>query len=175
MLDPSVARDVRAQEYPPSPQIDGVQRLKLNRFVEDGGSLLEIGRFTKGIPDAFPAFDLAQITFCEVEPGAIKAWHVHREQDDLWFVPPSDRLLVGLWDVREDSPTKGAKMRFVLGAGTAELVHIPHGVAHGVANLGTTPGRMLYLLNRRFSIEDTEELRLPWNAAGDGFWSITPG
>jgi len=28
-----------------------------------------------------------------MDPGVIKAFHLHRRQTDVWFVPPGDRML----------------------------------------------------------------------------------
>ncbi len=76
---------------------------------------------------AKPGMHVTQINFSRVLPGAIKAFHLHLNQEDVWFVPPTDRLLVGLVDVREKSPTFDQNMRFVLGANRARLLYIPRG------------------------------------------------
>ena len=86
-----------------------------------------------------------QVNFSHVMPGAIKAFHLHFNQEDVWFVPATDRLLIGLVDVRAASPTYQQRMRFALGGGQNRMVYIPRGVAHGAVNLGTQPALMLYL------------------------------
>ena len=93
----------------------------------------------------------------------------------MWFVLPTDRLLVGLLDARKDSATCNATMRLVLGAGRAQLLHIPRGVAHGCANIGTEPATIVYYVNQFFSLEDPDERRLPWDLLGPEFWQMTPG
>ena len=35
-----------------------------------------------------------------MDPGVIKAFHLHRRQTDVWFVPPGDKMLLVLLDVR---------------------------------------------------------------------------
>jgi dTDP-4-dehydrorhamnose 3,5-epimerase len=120
---------------------------------------------------------MRQINFSEVEPGAIKAFHLHTRQTDVWFVPPSDRFLLILVDVRKGSHTEGASMRFMLGAGASRLVRIPPGVAHGVRNLGTAMGRIVYFTDVHFSPEpsDCDEGRLPWDYLGGDVWDVTRG
>jgi dTDP-4-dehydrorhamnose 3,5-epimerase len=110
-----------------------------------------------------------------MEPGTIKAWHLHQRQDDLWFVPPHDRLLVGLLDAREHSPTYRGRQRIVMGAGRARLLLIPRGVAHGVANLSGRPASVIYFVNQPFDPQNPDEHRLPHDLVGEDFWRITPG
>lgn len=170
----AIRDEVSPQDYSPKPRIDGVKLIELKRFVDDGGSLTELLRLD---PDA----EAETITFCllggqinhsEIEPGAIKAWHLHFGQIDVWFVPPRYRLLVGLWDLREGSPTENDRMRLVLGAGRAQLLVIPPGVAHGCANLSQEPVDLIYLMDRQFAPVDTDELRIPWDALGEEFWQM---
>ena len=65
----------------------------------------------------------------------------------------------------------------MLGDGNSRLVRIPPGVAHGVRNIGTTRGRMIYFVDTHFSPapEDTDEGRLPWDFAGADAWEIARG
>jgi dTDP-4-dehydrorhamnose 3,5-epimerase len=96
-------------------------------------------------------------------------------QEDVWFVPPGDRLLVGLVDVREHSPTYQTSMRLVMGAGKARLLFIPRGVAHGAANLGSHPAGIIYFVNQAFDADRPDEHRLPHDLLGVDFWTIQPG
>lgn len=157
-------------------QITGVELRGLRLFSDEGGDFCEVVRFGMhgALPD-FPDFSPAQLNYSVLEPGAIKAWHLHQAQEDLWFAPPAGRLLVGLLDVRESSPTYQQTMRFAVGAGQPELLFIPRGVAHGVANLGTAPAGLFYLVNRLFDAQDPDEHRLPYDLLGADFWSIKPG
>ena len=110
-------------------------------------------------------------------PGAIKAFHLHVRQTDVWYVPPGDRMLIVLLDVRQGSKSEGARMRFVLGDGASRLLRIPPGVAHGVRNVGTQPGRIVYFTDIHFSAEPSscDEGRLPWDFAGADVWEVARG
>jgi dTDP-4-dehydrorhamnose 3,5-epimerase len=108
-------------------------------------------------------------------PGTIKAFHLHLNQEDVWFVPPHERLLVVLSDQRAASPTRGVMMRFVLGADKSRLVYIPRGVAHGAANLWQVPASIIYVVNQQFNIEAPDEGRLPWDFVGRDVWKIAQG
>lgn len=163
------------QDYSPQPRIDGVQIIDLPLFTDEGGHFMELGRYTAGIHAQFPNFEIKQVNYSEMVPSLIKGTHVHFQQEDIWFIPPNHRLLVGLMDVREDSPTKGVKMRFVMGAGRARLLYIPRGVAHAAANLWEKNAAIVYFVNNEFSAEPdtTDERRLPWDIFGEGFWEFS--
>jgi dTDP-4-dehydrorhamnose 3,5-epimerase-like enzyme len=169
---------VTTQSYAKKTPIAGLKIVDLRAMTDDGGSFAEIGRInSSGELELFASegFKPRQISFSIVSSGAIKAFHLHYNQDDIWFVPPSDRMLLGLVDVRADSPTKGAQMRIVLGAGQYKQVFIPRGVAHGVVNLAQTPGTIFYFVNQQFNLDDPDERRLPWDMVGADFWEMTPG
>ena len=176
-LTPAAKRAFRIQSYGPAPSIDGVEIVELKRFSDDGGSMTELARLTDGHPQAIAGFTLRQINSSEVEPGAIKAFHLHQRQTDVWYVPPTDRMLLVLLDVRQGSKSEGARMRLTLGAGASRLVRIPPGVAHGVRNLAATAGRIIYFTDVHFSPEPSmcDEGRLPWDYAGAEIWDVTRG
>jgi dTDP-4-dehydrorhamnose 3,5-epimerase len=167
---------VTTQEYGKRQSIDGFKIIDLKLMTDDGGSFTELARIDEtGHLEAYPEFHVRQISYSLLLPGAIKAFHLHFCQEDVWFVPPADRLLVGLIDVRADSATRGISMRIPLGGGKAQLLVIPRGVGHGVANLGTVPASIFYFVSQQFDINDPDERRLPYDCLGKDFWSIQPG
>ncbi len=175
-LDPDFAEILQTQRYAPGPSIEGVVVHTLREHVDESGTLVELGRFSEvGELLDLPGFVPRQLNWSRVEPGAVKAWHLHLHQDDVWFVPPQGRLLAGLSDTRADSPTHGVLMRLVLGAGRAQLVRVPRGVAHGVANLWTTGSDLIYLVDQTFDPTAPDEHRLPWDAFGEEFWALRRG
>lgn len=170
------APDLSVQDYSKKTPIDGVQLINLNMFVDDGGCLAEVVRLDdNGNLAVLPNFKVKQSTFSQMLPGTIKAFHLHYNQEDVWFVIPTDRVLVGLFDARKDSPTYNQRMRFVLGAGRAQILYIPRGVAHGLANIWQKPSSMIYFVNQCFDADAPDEQRLPWDALGDDFWDIKKG
>jgi dTDP-4-dehydrorhamnose 3,5-epimerase len=170
-------RAFQLQSYGPAPKIDGVALVPLTRHTDDGGSLTELARLADGHAEGLADFVVRQINFSELAPGVIKAYHLHVRQTDIWYVPPGDRMLVVLLDVRHGSSTEGARMRFVLGDGASRLLRIPPGVAHGVRNVGSQSGRIVYLTDLHFSAEPSscDEGRLPWDFAGADVWEVTRG
>jgi dTDP-4-dehydrorhamnose 3,5-epimerase len=173
-LSDQARRAFRVQDYSAKPDIKGVEVIELSRHTDDGGSFTELGRFTAGASAAFPGFILAQANYSELEPGAIKAFHLHRRQTDIWYVPPGDKMLLVLIDARAGSPTEGVRTRLVLGDGRSRVVLIPPGVAHGARNLAPARGRIIYFTDTHFSPapESSDEGRLPWDFAGPDIWEI---
>jgi dTDP-4-dehydrorhamnose 3,5-epimerase len=168
--------ELSVQDYSKKVTIEGVQLINLNLFVDDGGALAEIVRLDEqGHLQILPEFKVRQSTYSQMLPGTIKAFHLHYNQEDVWFVVPTDRLLIGLFDARKDSPTFNKTMRFVLGAGRAQALYIPRGVAHGLANIGTQPANMIYFVNQCFDASNPDEHRLRWDILGEDFWEIRKG
>ena len=173
-LVPEAEATFRLQDYSKRPAIADVELVELRRFRDDGGSMTELARLDGGKVAGIHGFVAAQVNHSTVEPGAVKAFHVHRRQSDVWFVPPRDRLLLVLVDVREGSPTMGTRMRILLGDGVSRLVRIPPGVAHGCRNLGGEAATIVYFTDLHFSEDPGEgdEGRLPWDFAGAEIWEI---
>lgn len=165
-----VQPSVTAQSYTPKPKIDGVQILDNPIFSGEDGTFEELGRFDAGMIQKFPDFEMKQLNRSIILPGSIKAWHLHYNQEDIWYVPPQDFILLGLWDVREKSPTSGLSQKIVMGAGRARLVYIPRGVAHGAANVSHKEATIIYFVNQYFDAAKPDEQRLKWDLLGDDFW-----
>jgi dTDP-4-dehydrorhamnose 3,5-epimerase len=174
--------DVRSaltrQSYAPRPRIAGVTLAETPVARSPDGLFAELARIDDDRQvEGFPGVRPVQWNWSVLEPGAVKAWHLHLDQEDLWIVPPGTTVLVGLADLRRDSPTASALERLVLGAGRCDRLLIPRGVAHGVANLGTRPQALLYAVTRQFTPDParSDEWRLPWDRFGAGFWAMERG
>ena len=99
-----------------------------------------------------------QWTHSWMRAGVLKAWHLHRVQTDYWYVV-GGVIRVGLWDCREESPTRGRTMDLLLGDGCPPgVLRIPPGVAHGCKVL-RGPASLLYLTSHTYNPAD--ELRIP--------------
>ena len=158
-LNDRAKRAFSLQDYGPASAIAGLEIKDLRRFNDDGGNFTELGRLSGAMHADFPGFEVRQINYSEMEPGAIKAFHLHRRQTDVWYVPPSDKMLLVLLDLRAGSQTENAHRRLVLGDGASRLVRIPPGVAHGFAAL--TDMTITYLVDGYYNAAD--ELGVAWD------------
>jgi dTDP-4-dehydrorhamnose 3,5-epimerase len=180
-LNAAARKAYSIQDYTPIPMIEGVDIVNLRRFNDDGGAMTELARFSAGEEGgAFAGLDgfvARQMNYSVVEPLAIKAFHLHKRQTDVWYVPPSDKLLLVIADCRAGSPTEGLMRRIVLGDGNSRLIRIPPGVAHGCKNLRpATPSAIIYFVDVQFSVGDEcDEGRLPWDHFGTTCWDVERG
>ena len=165
------------QDYSAKPTIEGLEIHELRRFNDDGGAMTELGRLDSGKLQGVEGFEVRQVNYSVMDPGVTKAFHLHKRQTDVWYIPPSDKGLMVVADVRAGSPTEGVVQRIVLGDSRSRLVRIPPGVAHGIMAL--TVGRptvIIYFVDVQFSTDEhCDEGRLPWDHFGAGVWDIEKG
>lgn len=105
--------------------IEGVNVIPLRKIPDERGTIYHMLRssdphFTK----------FGEIYFSKIYKGAIKGWHIHRRVSLNYCVVMGMVKLV-LFDMREDSPTKGNLMELFIGDDNYCLVQIPVGVANG--------------------------------------------
>jgi len=176
-ISKTIQSTLKLQDYSKKPTIDGVKIVQLRRFNGDGGSFTEIACLTNGALNDLPEVKIVQINYSEVEPGVIKAFHVHFQQIDVWYVPPSDKVMLILADLREDSATKDIIMKIILGDGNSKLVMIPSGVAHGCRNISGKASRIFYFMDKNFTDDPRkcDEYRLPWDHFGAEIWEVQKG
>lgn len=170
-IDEKVIPLIYSQQYPEKKIISDVKLIDLNTTTDDEGDFSEVIRINKGGEIIhFPGFIIQQINRSVLYPKAVKAWHLHFNQEEIWYVVASDHLLVALWDVRNKSATNGLVNRMIMGGGKSQLLFIPRGVAHGSANISHKATAMWYFTNQHFDKNNPDEKRIKWNAQGEDFW-----
>lgn len=175
-INPKFLKDIFIQDEKKVP-IQGVRIVELKNFVTEDGYFIDVAHFKNGILEIFPDanFEVKQVNLSKSMANSVKAWHFHNNQEDVWFVPPDSKLLVGLVDLRENSPTKDVKMRIVMGEGLTKLLYIPREVAHGYRNLKNSDSFIIYLVNNIYNSKEPDEKRLSWDYFGKDFWEIKNG
>jgi len=135
-------------------------------WPDDRGYFLEAARLgVRGMED----FVETQVSVSLSYPGTIKAFHYHLEQYDYW-TPAAGMLQAALIDLREESPTFGARNTFYIGSLRPWRLLIPPGVAHGYKVIGDAPAVLVYLTSRHYNPAD--EGRLPHDHAALNYdWS----
>ena len=170
-IDEKSQGNIYTQDYSAKPTIEGVKIVPVKNFVGEDGDFSEIIRMENGGIEGIPGFELKQVNRSKLLPGAIKGWHLHFSQDDVFYLAPSDSLLVGLWDLRKDSKTNGVSMKITLGSGQSSLLFVPAGVAHGMVNITGAPVDLFYFVSEKFDPQNPDERRLPWDSLGADFWT----
>ena len=139
--------------------IDGVVLEAQAVWPDDRGYFFEVGRVGHGLIARFPV-ESTQISATMTYPGAIKAFHYHALQTDCW-VPAAGMLQVALVDLREQSPTFGAKNTLYIGTLRPWAILVPPGVAHGYKVIGTDPAGLMYVTSRWY--DPSDEGRIPYD------------
>src|ERR1700716_515657 len=109
--------------HPALPQ--GVHHTALTPHPDDRGSLVEL--FRESFPGGFRAVQWNAVTS---RAGVLRGVHVHLVHSDYLCVL-AGRAVVGLCDLREESPTHHAAAVVELSAAAPSALTIPPGGAHG--------------------------------------------
>jgi len=149
--------------------IEGVLVQPYAQWPDDRGYFLEVARLKQGLSAGFPP-ETTQISAALSYPGAIKAFHYHLHQTDIW-VPAQGMFQVALVDLRAGSATFGVKNTMYVGQMRPWQILIPPGVGHGYKVIGIHPAMLVYLTDRLYNPED--EGRIPYDEAGIGYdWEL---
>ncbi len=129
--------------------IDGVLIVPLKQIPDERGKIMHVMR-----NDA-PHFEkFGEVYVSQVYPGIVKGWHTHKTMTLNYAVPIGMVKLV-LYDMRENSKTKGEIMEIFMGESNYVLVKIPPGVASGVKGVGVTPA---FIVNCATQPHDPNEI-----------------
>jgi dTDP-4-dehydrorhamnose 3,5-epimerase len=148
--------------------IQGVVCKDLVTHVDERGFFRELIRVT----DDFFGEGFGQWSHSLMYANATKAWHVHQQQIDWWYVV-AGVLKVALHDTRSDSETYRETAELLLGDNqAARVLRIPPGVAHGCKAI-SGPVHLLYMTSRVY--DPADEGRIPHDDPTIGYdWTKGP-
>ena len=138
--------------------IQGVKVKVLKANCDERGYLMEILREDDELFEKF-----GQCYVAMNYPGVIRAWHYHKLQTDAWAVVKGSIKTV-LYDMREDSPTKGVVEEYFMGDHGNILLTIPPGVLHGYKTIGVEPSYLVNFPTEVFNRDQPDEFRLPYDS-----------
>ena len=127
-------------------ELTGVRVVPLTAHADDRGEFVEVFR------DEWP-LDLRPVQWNAVrsQAGVLRGVHVHVTHHDYLTVL-AGTLVLGLHDLRPDSPTAGRSTLLTLEADNPSAVAIPPGVCHGF--WFPEPSVHLYGVDRYWNVED---------------------
>jgi dTDP-4-dehydrorhamnose 3,5-epimerase len=127
--------------------IHGVVFKPVQVHSDQRGWLMEIYRQDELPPEIHPV--MAYIS--ETLPGGARGPHEHATQTDYFaFIGPGDFTLY-LWDSRAASPTRGNRIRVIVGQSNKQVVIVPSGVVHAYKNAGSMPGWVINQPNQLYA------------------------
>lgn len=146
------------QTYTKDEPIKDIQIIKTNVFADDfGGWFKETVRLNDEGIVAEVNLKVRQTNMSFVAANAKRFWHIHPKQNEVWTTNAT--LLVGLIDLRKDSPTYLKKQKVILS--TDKALYIPAGVAHGFLNPNSFAVSLIYFTDQQFVADDnTQEYRI---------------
>jgi dTDP-4-dehydrorhamnose 3,5-epimerase len=148
--------------------IDGVVVSPRRQLVDERGKIVHVLR------EDDPEFErFGEVYFSWVNPGVVKAWHLHTAMT-LNYTCPVGVVKLALWDDREGSPSRGEVMELFLGPDDHRLVTVPPGVWNGFKGVATTPSMVC---NCATLPHDPEEIRRrdPFDPAVPYDWALRHG
>ncbi|OGS05335.1 MAG: dTDP-4-dehydrorhamnose 3,5-epimerase [Elusimicrobia bacterium RIFCSPLOWO2_12_FULL_59_9] len=110
--------------------LDGVKIIALRQIVDERGKIMHM---LKATDPHFIRF--GEIYFTCGWPGAVKAWHIHKNmvQNNACLV---GRVKLVLYDLRKTSPTYQRLQEIFIGEDNYCLVQVPPGIANGYKTYG---------------------------------------
>lgn len=150
--------------------IEGVKTRQLKKIVDERGYLMEMLR------SDWPEFEkIAQVYLTACNPGYAKAWHYHKKQSDH-FVCVKENAVIALYDMRDESGTKGLINEFLIGEKKPSLIKIPPFVAHGFRAEGKKTAFIVNIPTELYDYDKPDEFRLPFNDPSIKYdWKVKKG
>jgi dTDP-4-dehydrorhamnose 3,5-epimerase len=150
--------------------MDGVKIKQLRVIPDERGHLMEMLRSDD---DLYEKFGQAYLT--TTYPGVVKAWHMHKKQDDN-VVCVKGMIKLALFDDREGSSSRGEVMEIFLGEHRPALVQIPREVYHGWKCVSENEAYIVNMPTALYDYEDPDEQRLPFDSDEVPYdWEIEMG
>lgn len=110
--------------------IDGVILTPLKQIFDERGKVMHMLREDSPIFSRF-----GEIYFSCTHPGAVKAWHLHKELT-LNYAVIYGQIKFVLYDERKDSPTCGEIQELFMSPENYFLVTVPPGIWNGFKSVG---------------------------------------
>ena len=110
--------------------IDGVVLTPLRQIFDGRGKVMHMLREDSPVFSRF-----GEIYFSCTHPGAVKAWHLHKEMTLNYAVIYGEIKFV-LYDDRENSPTRGKVQELFISPENYQLVTVPPLIWNGFKGVG---------------------------------------
>mgnify|MGYP003145800347 CR=1 FL=1 len=120
----------------------------------------------EGVPNSIECLRTGnfQVNYSVLNPGIVKAWHRHKNQDD-YFCVVKGMAQIGTYSDK-DGPEK-----YFIGEHNPAIVKIPAGEWHGLKALGNEPCGLLYFVTNLFDLENPDEERAgPFDFVESTWW-----
>lgn len=148
--------------------IEGVTVSARRQIVDERGRIMHMLR--RDDPE-FEAF--GEVYFSVVNPGAVKAWHLHSAMT-LNYTCIQGLVKLVLYDDRETSSTRGELMELFIGPENHQLVRVPPGVWNGFKGVAAHPSTVCNCATLPHDPEEISRLD-PFDPSIPYDWAIRHG
>jgi len=148
--------------------IDGVQVYPLRQIPDERGKVMHMLRRDDPLFEQF-----GEVYFSWVNPGAIKAWHLHQEMT-LNYACPYGLIKLVLFDGRDNSATIGELMELFLGPDAYSLVKVPPGIWNGFKGIAIHPSLVCNCATVPHRVDEIQRLD-PFSREIPYDWSMRHG
>ena len=134
--------------------IEGVDVKKLKVIPDERGRLMEMVR-----ADDKDFIKFGQVYMTTANPGVVKGWHYHKKQYDCMAVV-SGMMKIVLYDMREESTTRGEVTEFFAGIHNPVRITIPPGVCHGFKCISRKEAIVVNTVTEPYDYDSPDEFRI---------------
>lgn len=145
-------------------EIDGVVVRPLRRIPDERGTIMH------GVRSDNILNNFGEVYFKKLYAGVINGWHVHQTLI-LNYICIYGMIKLVLYDMRNNSPTKGKLQEIFFGEDNYCLIHIPPGIANGSKSIWSPYSIMVNIAsephnpNVRYQRIDPHSMEIPYNWA----------
>ena len=139
----------------------GVQIFSPKINFDERGFVTEI--FRSDWLDFFDNSLPKQVNFSKSEPGVIRAWHRHKNNQIDFFTVLKGKMKICVYDDDKNSSTFGKLVEIIADENHLQIIKVPGHFWHGTKTLGTESSYTVYFINNLYNYENPDEERMSWN------------
>ena len=104
-----------------------------------------------------------QINISKSNPGVIRAWHRHKNNQIDFFTVLKGKMKICICDNDKTSPTFGKLVEIIADENHLQIIKVPGHFWHGTKTLGNESSLTLYFINNLYDYQNPDEERMDWN------------
>ena len=104
-----------------------------------------------------------QINISKSNPGVIRAWHRHKNNQIDFFTVLKGKMKICVYDDNKKSTTFGKLVEIIADENNLQIIKVPGHFWHGTKTIGTQSSYTIYFINNLYNYDNPDEERIPWN------------
>lgn len=104
-----------------------------------------------------------QINVSKSNPGIIRAWHRHQNNQIDFFTVLKGTMKICVYDDDKQSKTCGKLVEIIASENKLQVVKVPGNFWHGTKTIGDKPSYTIYFINNLYNYENPDEQRMSYD------------